>query len=239
MVVAYPGDTPAKPPWAGEPGRMVPYSNIQLLVAQGYAVLVPSLPRHPGGEPAMDLATELQTAVDAALARGDLDPHRMALWGHSFGGYAAMVTATQTDRYRSIIASNGISDLVSAWGMGRPTDWLDPTNGPPASSSVRWAEGGQGAMAAPPWADPQRYQRNSPLFAADRIVTPLLLITGDQDGVAVQQSREMYAALWRQNKDAGLLTYWGENHAVMSPGNIRDMYARVFSWLDRTLGPST
>lgn len=239
VVVPYPGDRPDAPPWAGEPGRMVPYSNIQVLAAQGYAVLVPSLPRRPGGEPATDLAAEIATAVDAALARGDLDRHRLAVWGHSFGGYAAMVVATQTDRYRSIIASNGISDLVSAWGMGRPTDWFDPTNGPPAYSSVRWAEGGQGAMAAPPWADPERYRRNSPLLAAEKIVTPLLLITGDQDGVAVQQSREMYAALWRQNKDATLLTYWGENHAVMSPGNIRDMYKRAFTWLDRTLGPPT
>ena len=236
VVAPYPGEVNPEPPESAAPGRFQAFTNVQLLVGQGYAVLVPSLPRDEArGEPADGLAAQILAVVDAALGRGDLDPQRLALWGHSFGGFASMAVATQTDRFKSIIASDGIADWIAYWDNAEPGRRVTPTDGPAAFAGVRATESLQPSLGAPPWRDPQRYLRNSPLFAADRVTTPILLLHGDQDEVQLGQSEAMYAALWRQNKDAELAIYWGEHHTVDSPGNIRDLYGRVFSWLARTL----
>lgn len=59
-------------------------------------------------------------------------------------------------------------------------------------------EAGQGRIGAPPWKDAAAYLRNSPLFYADRIETPLLIVQGDMDYVAIQQGEELFSALYRQ-----------------------------------------
>ena len=87
-------------------------------------------------------------------------------------------------------------------------------------------------MGVPPWKDPERYMRNSPLFSADQIETPLLLIHGDDDFVDVTQPQELFNALQRQGKDSVFLRYWGEDHTFGSPANIRDMWQRIFAWFD-------
>jgi dipeptidyl aminopeptidase/acylaminoacyl peptidase len=46
----------------------------------------------------------------------------------------------------------------------------------------------------------------------------------------------MFAALYRQNKDAVLVTYRGEGHVVIGPGNVRDQYRRLFDFLGQTIG---
>jgi dipeptidyl aminopeptidase/acylaminoacyl peptidase len=101
-------------------------------------------------------------------------------------------------------------------------------------------ETGQGGLKGPPWRDPERYRRNSPLFQADRVTTPIMLIHGDQDYVALAQGQAMFNALYRQNKDATLLTLFGERHLPASPANLRAIYAEVLPWLaDRLEAPST
>lgn len=90
-------------------------------------------------------------------------------------------------------------------------------------------------MGAPPWADPERYLRNSNLFSAGAITAPVLLVHGETDELRPEQSQEMFTALYRQGKDAQFVTYWGEGHALASPANIADYLARVLAWLDATL----
>ena len=87
-------------------------------------------------------------------------------------------------------------------------------------------------MGVPPWKDPERYIRNSPLFSADKIQTPLMLIHGDDDFVDVGQPQELFNALQRQGKDSVFVRYWGEGHTFGSPANIRDMWQRIFAWFD-------
>lgn len=210
--------------------------NVPALVGAGYAVLLPSLPRSPTAEPAAGLADEILTVIDAAAATGSFDPERLALWGHSFGGYAALMAATQTDRFDVVIGSNGIYDLASQWGSFTPFQRYSPADLLSIPSSTGHVEVSQGAMLAPPWVDPQRYVRNSPLYAADRISAPVALIAGDLDYVGLPQAEMMFSALYRQNKDAMLFTYVGEGHVITSPSNIRHLYREVLSWLDDALG---
>ncbi len=240
VVWPYPGSVFAEPPAEGDIRRPGYGKTPALLVAHGYAVLIPSLPsRRDGLGPAEGLAQRTLEIIDVAAAdpalKGRFDPARLGVWGHSFGGYAAMVLVTQTDRFKAVIAQAGFSDLVSVWGEFAPVRRVDLEDGPSSFFSEGWTEDLQGDMRAPPWRDPQRYLRNSPLFQADRITTPLMLIHGDQDSIPVGQSEEMFSALLRQDKDAVMITYWGEGHALGSPGNLRDLYHRAFAWLDAHL----
>ncbi len=97
------------------------------------------------------------------------------------------------------------------------------------------AETGQLRMGAPPWQDPERYTRNSPLFTVGDVQTPLLIIQGDMDYVPLQQGEQFFGALYRQGKRARFVRYWGEGHVLQSPANVHDMWQQIFGWLDEFL----
>jgi dipeptidyl aminopeptidase/acylaminoacyl peptidase len=221
------------------------FQNLRLLTGHGYAVLVPSLPNPPDGmtDPAKNVAGRILAVMAAAEAepalKGRFDPARAALLGWSFGGYTTMATITQTDRFRAAVEMDGISDLVMYWSALAPSRVLIPEDGYGTIGATGTVEATQPELGAPPWGDPDRYARNSPLLAADRIHTPLLLIHGALDPIAMTQSQAMYSALFRQGKDAMLVTYWGANHAVTAPGDVRDVWARTFRFLDEHLKPTT
>lgn len=236
VVVPYPGETHARPPAGQAPGSLRFSANAQVIAGRGYAVLVPSLPYRARGEPMDGLADQILQVVDAAAAQAAIDPQRVAIWGHSYGGYAALASATQSRRFSAIIASASASNLLSYYGRIGPLAAAAPEVGLPIAPSAGWFETGQGRMGAPPWVDPQRYLRNSPIVRADRITAPVLLIHGDLDK-DLSQPQGLFAALYRQNKDAVLITYRGEGHIIQGPANVRDQYARVFGFLDRHLRP--
>lgn len=235
VVLTYPG-RPSQP--QRDPAEFVLEVNLQQLTAAGYAVLTPSLvrPFHPA-EPATGLADQLLAVVDAALmGHPDLDGDRMAYWGQSFGGYGGLVVATQTDRFRSIIVQASMFNMSSKWGEFAPWNRADPRWGISMRHGAGWTEQSQGAMGGPPWSDPDRYVRNSPLFQADRIRTPILIMHGERD-MALGDAESLYSALWRQNKDVRFITWWGEGHSVESAANVREMYRQILDWLAATTGP--
>lgn len=224
------------------PGELGFPLNLRLLTAHGYAVLVPSLPRPSGGlvEPTDRLAERILRAVDAATADAQvgerLDTERLAIAGYSFGGYTVMATLAQTDRFRAGVSLSGISDLTALWGGLSPFSAVEPEGGYTPNWRAGGVENTQTRLGRPPWEVPERYRRNSPLYAADRINTPLMLVHGAQDQIPIAQSEAMYAALFRQGKDALFVTYFGALHTLTSPGDVRDVYARLFAFLDEHLG---
>lgn len=235
VVIPYPGDAADEAPKHQTPGVLTLYTSAQVLVGRGYAVLVPSLPFAVDREPMDGLAEQVLVAVDAAIAQAPIDPERVAIWGHSYGGYAALAIATQSPRFKAVIASAAPADLVSFYGKLSPYSYAVPEAGLPIHSTAGWSETGQGRMGGPPWKELDRYRRNSPISFADQITAPVMLIHGDMDQ-DVGQAQEMFSRLYRQNKDAVLLTYRGESHVIISPGNVRDQYARVFEFLAQNIG---
>lgn len=235
VVVPYPGSDYGAPSALAAPDVRGYTANIRLLVGAGYAVLAPSLPIPADAPPQEGLAGAMLMAVDAALAadRG-LSKTKLAVWGHSFGGYGALVAATQSTRFKAVIASSGVSDMFSYWAAQGPAAIALPEVMLRISTMFGWAETGQGRMGGPPWAQPQRYIEGSPLLQADKITAPVLLIQGDLDYDPFK-SMAMFAALYRQGKPVELLTYQGEGHVVQSPANVRDVYARAFAFLQATL----
>ncbi len=89
-----------------------------------------------------------------------------------------------------------------------------------------------------PWSDPAPYLASSAIFHADKIHTPMLIQAADADAVSLQQGEELFSALHRQGKDAELLSYWGEDHVLSSPANIRDFHERMFGWFDCHFDPA-
>jgi len=233
VVIPYPGQIHGSlAPADQQVGQERFHTNAQLLAASGFAVLLPSIPM-PTVLPdtGFDFSAAFAPAIDAAIATGACDPARIALWGHSYGGYSVAMAAAQSERFRAVVASAGIYDLAATTGTFGRTMRLFPDEGLNVAASYAWAEAGQGRMGAAPWKAPARYVANSPIYRADRVKVPMLILGSDRDFSPVEQGEQLFSALFRQGKDAQLVTYWGEGHVIGSPANLRDFYARVTGFL--------
>jgi dipeptidyl aminopeptidase/acylaminoacyl peptidase len=73
-------------------------------------------------------------------------------------------------------------------------------------------EKGFGGMGGPPWAEAERYRDNSAVLKANKVTTPLMLVHGDLDFVPIQQDKEFFTMLYRQDKRVTFVRYQGEWH---------------------------
>lgn len=229
------GDTP---PGSGINHRSSDaFLNWQLLAAHGYAVLFPSMPLKPekeASDPYMDLPKGVLPAVDKAIELGVADPNRLGIMGQSTGGYGTLGLITQTNRFQAAVSTAGVSDLLSFYGLvDARFRYEEDAHEQLLMLSI--LEDGLFRMRNPPWKDLGRYIRNSPLSYVDRVETPVLIVQGDIDFVSIQQSEEFFVALYRQNKRASFVRYWGEGHVIDSPANVRDLWQRIYAWFDEFL----
>jgi dipeptidyl aminopeptidase/acylaminoacyl peptidase len=244
VVWIYGGDVQGPiPPAAALPGRQpTPLFAGQLWAARGYAVIYPSTPLPAGADadiPAI-LAAQTEAAVAAAAARRWIDPGRVGLIGHSFGGYSVAAVLSRSSRFRAGVGLSGPYDFVSAWGARQPLEALTDADGYGfVEETAGFVEAGQIALKAPPYAAPEAYLRNSPLFAAPSISAPLLLMAGDLDqgAAGLTQAERLYAALRRAGRPAAMVRYWGQDHVQDDPWAVRDQWARATAWFDRYLAP--
>lgn len=234
VVVPYPGAVHAAAP-APSSDQVGFSANIRVMTGAGYAVLIPSLPLAANAPPNQGMAAAMLSAVDAALAAEPrLSRTRLALWGQSFGGYGVLAAATQSTRFKAVIASAPITDFLSFYGSLKASNLAMPEATLFLASNFGLPETGQGRLGGPPWSAIDRYVAASPVLAADKITAPVMLIQGDLD-MAPGQSVEMFNALYRQGKAVDLLYYYGEGHVITSPANVRDLYARAFAFLQAAL----
>ena len=233
VVMPYPGAQYSRvsgPPIA--PDSVISTTNPLLALRLGYAVLVPSLSHdRSSGEPASGLVEQIEAATDRAVASGRIDSDRIAVFGHSFGGYTALLAASRSKRFQAFIAAAAVPDLFLQHGSLLPYDTVGLEQGYPLGSAYGWAERGQAGLRAAPWQQPDRYIRNSPYFSLHRIASPVLLIHGDLDPVSLQGAERMFSGLYREGKDVSLLRFWGEGHVIRSPANIRAMWQHIDQWL--------
>lgn len=229
-----------------EPGAFSPYranfEHPQLLAALGYAVLLPSMPAtaNPSDSHALGpLLNGVMPAVDAAIAHGVADPDRIAVLGQSDGGFAVLGLITQTNRFRSAIASAGFSNLNSFYGTFNGLFRHGDHGRPEVAQMLRmlqFEKDGMG-LVGPPWKEPDRYRENSTIHRTDKVETPLLLIHGELDSIPIQQAEEFFTALFRQDKRVTFLRYAGEGHTLSDRANVLDMWQRIEKWLAETMSP--
>jgi dipeptidyl aminopeptidase/acylaminoacyl peptidase len=207
-----------------EPG----IDNVQLLATRGYAVLLPDAPLRMGS-PLADLAADVLPAVDTAIAMGIADPTRLALLGHSYGGYSVLAILVQTNRFKAAVSSGGFSNLFSQYGEMRDDG---------SAVGIGWSERDQGRMGGNPWEFRDRYLENSPFFFLDRVRTPVLLLHGGADPTVLPaRAQETFVALRRLGRPVELVRYEGEGHhpGEWSVANATDYWQRIFDWFDKYL----
>lgn len=166
-------------------------------------------------------AAEIIEGTEEFLAAHDfVDPERVGCIGASYGGFMTQVLVTETDRFAACISHAGVSSLSSYWGEG----WWGYLY-----SAVATAE-------SYPWNRSDLYLERSPLFRADRITTPLLLLHGTGDtNVPPGESDQMYVALTLLGKPVEYVRVEGEDHWILRyPKRVLWMET-ILAWFDRHL----
>ncbi|MGQ0835685.1 MAG: alpha/beta hydrolase family protein [Gammaproteobacteria bacterium] len=237
VVVVYPGIQSGTPP-VSRIGESYGFYAPQLIAAKGYIVLFASTPsdlQRTEQGPIAGMTDLVLAGVDALVAQGYADPERISLFGLSQGGICALWLATQTERFKAVVSINGWADMQTHYlESGLDSTFYADIPRPRGSAYYDLAHGSAFGIGRTPWQDADVYVRNSPVWQAHRINTPILLIHSDMDfGFEIGQYERMFNALYRLRKEARLLRYWGEGHGPSSPANIRDLWTRVFTWFDQ------
>ncbi|MCQ9156623.1 S9 family peptidase [Acidomonas methanolica] len=205
----------------------------RLLAANGIATFMPNPRGSDGRGPAFARATrhdwggidaqDILDGVDALERDGTADAGHVAIGGWSYGGFMAAWLAGHSDRFRTAIDGAGPTQLSAmALSTDVATGFLPPYFGDP----VR---------------DHALYDAHSPLFAADTIHIPMLLMHGAADArVPPDQSLMLFNALRARGRRVERVTYVGAPHwfgGSVSPATETDVQERVLDWLRGTLLP--
>lgn len=200
--------------------------NIRHLTISGYFVFLPDI-NYKMGSP-LELALDCVTAGVAQVLKSEsVDPCKIGLIGHSFGGYETDYIISQTDIFAAAVGGSAINDLVSFYhyvvpGFERPNFWF--------------TEHGQFRMAQPYFSDREGYTNNSPLYHAHQINTPLLSWAGRNDTqVHYYQMLELHLALRRLGKVNCALLYNGQGHVLSSPKMQKDLTLKISDWFGHFL----
>lgn len=149
-----------------------------------------------------------------------VDSNKVGNLGASYGGFMTMLLATKTDMFSASIAHAGISNLTSYWGEG----WWG------------YLYSGEASKNSFPWNNAKLYSDHSPVFHADKVTTPMLLLHGDSDtNVPVGESLTMYTALKLLNKDVELIEYKGANHQIFARDKRFDWWNTMLAYFDKKL----
>lgn len=142
-----------------------------------------------------------------------IDPERLGCLGASYGGFETMSLITKTDLFAAAVSHAGISNITSYWGVGY---WGYLYNAVAAAESF-------------PWNNKDVYVNKSPLFSADKINTPLLLLQGNTDpNVPPGEAMQMYVALKHLGKDVNLIEVDKQQHWILD-------YEKRIKWNDTIL----
>jgi dipeptidyl aminopeptidase/acylaminoacyl peptidase len=200
--------------------------NKSVYTSRGYAVLMPDIV-YKVDDPGMSSVWCVLPAVKAAVDAGVVDEARVGIHGHSWGGYQTSFLITQTDAFAAAVAGAPLTNMISMyssiyWNSG--------------SANQPIFESSQGRFRGGYWENIEAYTRNSPVYYARNVTTPLLLLHNDKDGaVDWNQGIEYFNTLRRLEKPVVMLQYKGENHGLRKPPNMKDYTIRMREFFDHHL----
>ncbi len=148
------------------------------------------------------------------------NPKKVGCIGASYGGFMTMYLLTRTNIFAAAVSHAGISSISSYWGEGY------------------WGYGYSAEASADsyPWNAPDLYVNQSPLFRADKVKTPLLLLTGDKDtNVPPGESIQMYTALKILGRPVELITVKDEDHHINGYQNRISWHNTIMAWWAKQL----
>jgi dipeptidyl aminopeptidase/acylaminoacyl peptidase len=200
--------------------------NPTYYVSNGYLVYMPDIV-YTIGYPGPSALKCVLPGVQAVVDRGYVNEKAIGIQGHSWGGYQIAYMVTQTNRFRAAAPGALVANMTSAysgirWGTGLPRQFQ--------------YERSQSRIGGSLWEYPLRFLDNSPIFRADRVETPLLMIHNDEDdAVPWYQGIEYFLALRRLGKEAYMFTYNGEKHGLRKRINQKDYTRRLQEFFDHFL----
>ena len=200
--------------------------NPAFYVSNGYLVYMPDIVYtigYPGASALKCVLPGIQEVVD----KGFVNEDAIGIQGHSWGGYQIAYMVTQTNRFKAAAPGALVANMTSAysgirWGTGLPRQFQ--------------YERTQSRIGGSLWDFPLRYLENSPVFRADRVETPLLMLHNDEDdAVPWYQGIEYFLALRRLGKEAYMFNYNGEKHGLRKRINQKDYTRRLQEFFDHHL----
>jgi len=200
--------------------------NAAYYVSNGYIVLEPDIV-YTEGYPGQSALKCVLPAIQAVVDKGFINENAIGIQGHSWGGYQIAYMVTQTNRFKAAAPGALVSNMTSAysgirWGTGQPRQ-------------VQY-EQGQSRIGGSLWEFPMRYLENSPIFRADRVQTPVLMLHNDADtAVPWYQGIEYYLGLRRLGKEVYMFNYNGEPHGLRKRQNQKDYTMRLQQFFDHKL----
>lgn len=194
-------------------------------LSNGYVVFVPDINPYIEGYPGHTAYNAVVSGTQAVLERYEfIDRDNIGLQGQSWGGYQIAYLITRTNMFKAAMAGAPVSNMISAYG------------------GIRWSSGRsrqfqyedtQSRIGGTPWQKHIRYVENSPIFYADRIETPLLIMHNDNDGaVPWYQGIELFMAMRRLDKPVWMLNYNDEAHNLRNWPNRMDLDIRMMQFFD-------
>jgi len=200
--------------------------NYTFYVNNGYVIFNPDI-TYEDGYPGKSCYDNLMPGVEALIKKGFIDKDRIALQGHSWGGYQIAYLLTKTDMFACAEAGAPVVNMTSAYGGIRWQTGL---------SRMFQYEKTQSRIGATLWERPDLYLENSPLFSLDKMNTPVLIMANDADGhVPWYQGIEYFVSLRRLGKPAWMLNYNGEPHWPLKWQNRLDFNIRLKQFFDHYL----
>ena len=200
--------------------------NVAYFVSNGYLVFDPDI-YYKTGQPGEDAYNSVMAAAQYMSQFKWVDTTKMGLQGHSWGGYQVAYLVTRTHFFAAAEAGAPVANMTSAYG------------------GIRWESGisrqfqyehSQSRIGASLWEKPELYIRNSPLFNADKVTTPLLMMANDADGaVPWYQGIEYFSALRRLGKKVWMMEYNGEGHGLTERRDRKDWSMRLSQFFDHYL----
>ena len=200
--------------------------NPTFYVSNGYLVFMPDIV-YTIGYPGPSALKCVLPGIQAVVDKGSVDENAIGIQGHSWGGYQIAYMVTQTNRFKAAAPGALVANMTSAysgirWGTGLPRQFQ--------------YERSQSRIGGSLWDFPLRYLENSPVFQADRVQTPLLMIHNDEDdAVPWYQGIEYYLALRRLGKEVYMFSYNGEKHGLRKRINQKDYTRRLQEFFDHFL----
>ena len=149
-----------------------------------------------------------------------INPKKIGCMGASYGGFMTQYLQTQTDIFAAAVSHAGIANHTSYWGEGY---WGYNYSEVSMANSY-------------PWSHRQLYVDQSPLFNADKIHTPLLLLHGNADtNVPLIESLQMFTALKLLGREVALVEVQGENHHILEYTKKEKWLATQMAWFQKWL----
>ena len=203
--------------------------NISLFTSRGYIVFIPDIV-YVDGHPGESAYNCICSGAEALCEKYPFaDKSKMGIQGQSWGGYQTAWLVTRTDMFAAAGAGAPVGNMTSAYGGIRWESGITRAgqyeHGQSRIGKTMWDEGGL-----------DLYIENSPIFHADKVNTPVLIMHNDEDGaVPWYQGIEYFSDLRRLGKPCWLLEYNKEAHNLRERRNSKDLSRRLTQFFDHYL----